>query len=273
MYFERARQFVNEAFPFNHIDVPRITVGEHAGNMSGWSTGMWGSSSNESGNLLFTYLWHVRRSNDQNLKSFWAQMLDTFGNRQGMNEPLIFEREFGRFLLGLPVDAKAEGLTPEQKIVLDVFQGRAAPDPVSVWNSLPTLVPWLFNFLTRGDVSPARQSQIRTELGLEQATPESVHLRFVLRSKLDELIRTDGEGLRWLGEVLEKPQSALWTNVRAQQERSDRGLPAIDLYPDTEQEFQELIAPSLVILGEKLPGIYKSYKESKELVPIRPPSE
>lgn len=285
MYFERARQFINEAFPINQgensIEVIRTIAGGHAGNMAGWSTDMWGSSSNESGNLLFTYLWHVRRLNDPVLKAFWVQMLDTFGNRHGMDGALVFEREFGRFLLGLPVNMKAEGLTTEQKIVLDVFQGRSAPDPVLLWKNSATAskeeldkIPsflWFFTFLTRGDVSPAREAQIRTELGLEPLSDQ--HLRYALRYKLEQLIHTDRDELHWLETGLEKPQDALWTNVRAQQERSDRGLPAIDLYPDTEQEFQELIAPSLVILGEKLPGIYKSYKESKELVPIRPPSK
>jgi hypothetical protein len=275
LYFERARQFVNEAFPLNQGDTPieviRTIAGDHAGNMSGWSTDMWGSSSNESGNLLFTYLWHVRRSNDQSLKSFWAQMLDTFGNRHGIDGAMIFEREFGRFLLGLPVNAKAQGLTPDQKVVLDVFEGRPAPDPVSLWKSLLTLskeesekapdVQWLFSFLTRGDVSPAREVQIRTELGIERTIPENAHLRFVLRRKLEELMPTRLDERIWMQSAFSKAKEALWTNMRAQQERAHRNLPAIQLYPDTVEEIDELIAPSLTLLGEKFPGILALYRE------------
>jgi len=283
MYFERARQFVNEAFPLNQGDVPieviRTIAGDHAGNMSGWSTDMWGntSSSHDGGNLLFTYLWHVRRSNDQHLKSFWAQMLDTFGNRKGMDGPLIFEREIGRFLLGLPSNAKAQGLTPEQSVVLDVFQGRSAPDPILVWKSLTTVseeeaqkIPslrWLFNFLIRGDISPVREAQIRTELSLEKAEPEeSSHLRFILRYLLDQVIR-DRENIDWLKDHFRNPQNALWTNMRAQTQRTERGLPAINLYPDTDQEFQEIITPSLTLLGEKLPGMLALYRQEHPAIP------
>ena len=277
IYFERTRQFINEAFPLTQgdtsIEVVKTIAGEHVGNMDGWSTDMWGNMStfNDVGNLLFTYLLNVSRVNDHYLKDFWVQLMDTFPKRHGMDRVLAFEREIGRFILGLSVNVKADGLTPEESVILDVFQGHPAPDLVNLYKVRPIAseeyrkklpdVKSLFAFLTRGDVSPAREAQIRTELSIDQATPESNHLRFILRGKLEELMPTRQDDMAWMRSVFSKLEEALWTNMRAQKERAERNLLAIQLYPDTPEEFEEIIAPSLILLGEKLPSILELYRE------------
>ena len=53
--------------------------------------------------------------------------------------------------------------------------------------------------------------------------------------------------------MIEKAQEALRINRVAQELRHERGLPVIELYPDTREEYEEIVDPSITLLCKNFP--------------------
>ncbi len=270
MYFERTRQFINEAFPFTQgdrsIEVLKRIAGEHTGNMFELKSGLWGA---EDANLLFTYLLGVQRLNDFELKNFWVQMLDTFPRRRLGDRTLLFEREVGRFIFGYVIAQHVQDLTPEQEIILDVLSGRSPPDLVSLYKTQKTMfgsgqvpvpdIKYLFSFLTRGNVlSATREDEIREILGISKISGQP--LRQQIRNCLNEAMRTVINDQELLDSLFWEPKRALDINRRARRFRANHHMSVMDLYPDTDQEYQEIVLPVLNLLGEKFPDALERYQ-------------
>jgi len=109
---------------------------------------------------------------------------------------------------------------------------------------------WLFQFLVRGSTSSAREQEIMAEL--EPIEGFSFQLQLVnqfgsaLEAHYGTNYRVEGR--------LKSAGNAVRLNQSAQAQRVDLGLPPIDLYPDTEAELTELLAPSLELMAQKLPA-------------------
>ncbi|MCR4314144.1 MAG: hypothetical protein NUV84_02780, partial [Candidatus Uhrbacteria bacterium] len=262
LYFARLRAAIDEMFPVKSGDetqtVATSTIwGINSGSYSGWGTDMWGNG--PGGALLSSYLLHVRAIGDHELTIFWVDMLDTFPNRSGMDRTLVFELELGRCALGLPFYQVVGNITPTEKFILEELKGGANNQMEDTWAAWdkelqPPVyreeVEYLFKVLTRGEVSPSREATIRTELN--QQTPG--------RSLADELQARFYRsleahyGYNWpLEDFAQRANYAMRINAIAKQLRVQRGLPELDLYPDTKEELVELMAPSMEPLCQKLP--------------------
>lgn len=269
LYLARLRTAVDEMFPLpssSNVDAsdgtPATIMGIEPGNYGGWSSDMWGNGMDD--NQLTAYLQRVRQMNDRELTAFWVAMLDTFPNRYGISDgSLDFERELGRCALGLPFYQSVGNITPIEKFILEELSGGANTRMDDTWAAWDQKYPvreqfdevaYLFSFLTRGDVSHTREAVIRTELGIQQVLGEETDLRKELNSRFRQSLDAHyGNGGR-LNIKFGEAGHALRTNATAKFLRVARGLPAIDLYPDTDEELAELMAPSIELLCQKLPA-------------------
>ncbi|MBI4598954.1 hypothetical protein HY734_02020 [Candidatus Uhrbacteria bacterium] len=260
LYLARLRQAIDEMFPVPSADgtTPEIkpTInGVQPGSYSGWSSDMWGNGTE--GNQLTAYLLRVRQMGDGELTRFWVEMLDTFPNRSGMDGSLEFDRELGRCALGLPFYQSVGDITPSEKFILEDLRGGANTQMSDTWvawdKEFPTAddlssVTDLFHILTRGEVLASRDAVIRAELKIEAVPGYEESLRSELESRFRRSLDAyygDGWALKT---QFGKAQSALKTNVAAQGLRRDRGLPVIELYPDTDEELADLVEPSMEAL-------------------------
>lgn len=265
LYLARLRTAIDEMFPLSQAesdqDRESFISGIHPGNYSGWSLEMWGNATD--GIILTSYLQGVRAMNDTELTRFWVTMLDTFPNRSGMDGPLDFERELGRCALGLPFYQSEAFITYRQKFILKELQGGANTQMEDTWAAWEKDTPsdeyqddvdYFFYILTRGEVSLAREAQIRSELGIQQTPGEETSLRGELRERFRLSLNAHYDEGWELPREFEKANKAYKINSYSRLERSRLGLPSIDLYPDTPEEFVQLMEPSLAHLCEKLPA-------------------
>ncbi len=266
LYFAHTRQAIDEMFPVavageEKVEPATTILGIDPGSYSGWSTDMWENETER--NLLTSYLIRVRAMNDRELTAFWVAMLDTFPNRSGTDGSLDFERELGLCALGLPFYQSVGAITSTQKLILEDLQGGANTQMEDTWEAWNKELPddeyrreiaYIFHFLTRGEVSASREAAIRTELGIEQTPGEEQSLRYELRERFRRSLDAHyGHDCALEGEF-GRAKDALRINVEAKGLRRERGLPEITLYPDTDAEYDDLMAPSLALLCEKLPA-------------------
>ena len=266
LYFAHTRQAIDEMFPVavageEKVEPATTILGIDPGSYSGWSTDMWENETER--NLLTSYLIRVRAMNDRELTAFWVAMLDTFPNRSGTDGSLDFERELGLCALGLPFYQSVGAITSTQKLILEDLQGGANTQMEDTWEAWNKELPddeyrreiaYIFHFLTRGEVSASREAAIRTELGIEQTPGEEQSLRYELRERFRRSLDAHyGHDCALEGEFgRAKRRSA--HQRRGKGLRRERGLPEITLYPDTDAEYDDLMAPSLALLCEKLPA-------------------
>lgn len=116
------------------------------------------------------------------------------------------------------------------------------------------LTPVPRNILIRGEVSPQREAAIRAELGIVQTPEEQTDLRYELRERFRRSLEAHYGEVWGLRREIDKAKEALHINARARFLRVGHDLPVIDLYPDTQEELDELMATSLALLCEKLPA-------------------
>lgn len=262
LYFSHIRQWFVDTFPAEGEDSgDPVTLGAPE-FLRGFGLDMWGRDGGyKPSNLLFTYLWQVRQSGDAELKAFWIKMIDALPTAVSDDGSFAFEREFGRSVLGLPFDASNTNLNGGEQIALATLQGRPTPDMSGVWTMWGTTAPveyevdqmnWLFQFLVRGSISSVREQEIMAELEIEPIEEFSFQSQLINRFgyALDTHYGTNykvEDRMKSAGEIMR-------LNRRTQAERVDLGLPPIDLYPDTEAELTELLAPSLALLCDQLPA-------------------
>jgi len=260
LYLARTRQAVDAMYPINNLDGTALETeatiaGIQPDEYPGLSSGMWDSVTE--GNLLTSYLLRVRQIRDPELTTFWVAMLDTFPSRSVMNGSLDFDRELGRCALGLPFYQSVGNITPTEKFILEDLQDGANTQMEDAWAALPDRerieeVIYLFSLLTRGKVTSSREAAIRAELGIEQTPGQEESLRSELGDQFRRSLSAHYGEARALRQEFDKAQSALQTNEAAQSLRRQRGLPSIELYPDTDAEYDELMAPSLELLCASL---------------------
>ncbi len=293
MYMDRTQQFVDEAFPVQ-VDpdvedgpqIEHLIAGDHAGSMfGGWSTGMWGGDYDyHNANLLLTLLVQVRELGDKPLTNFWVETLQSFGVRGNLDfeTSLALDRELGLGLLGWPMNATADDLSLAEQYLLSRLQGQPAPDLTPLWEQLEspehgdftwegpgTHLIWLHRMLLRGNVSDADRQRLLATFETGARTPDSgneIDLEYSLSSQFDYALRIASGNPRDLS-GLSMPRYALKTNQRAQIERERVGLDPIDLYPDTEIEVEELLAPYLDRLETELPLHYARYRAAHPTQP------
>lgn len=272
LYLARLRTAIDEMFPVTagteQTDPKATVAGIQPGNYSGWSVDMWGNGTD--GILLTSYLQRVRAMNDSELTRFWVAMLDTFPSRSGMHGPLNFERELGLCALGLPFYQSVGNITPVQKFLLEELKGGANTQMEDTWAAWEKELPsddrrqeieHLFHVLTRGEISPSREAQVRAELKIQQTPGEETSLRGELRERF-RLSLSAHYGNDWgLRREFEKVQKAYKTNAAAKAERVRLGLPMMDLYPDTPEELAELMEPSMEGLCLSLPAQCTHWRE------------
>lgn len=274
LYLARTRQAVNDMFPVEQADEQRTPSieGISGQGYTGWGLDMWGANASYlEGNLLLSYLVRVRALGDSELTRFWVEMLDTFPKRTGFDDrTLDFEREVGRYALGQSFSPTVGNLSPLEKLILEDLQSRAntrLDDTWAAWDmNLPDdksrrEIEHMFIFLTRGNIASARETAIRTELGIEQTPGEETELHWELRMRFGRSLEAHyGIENYHLSGAIGKARRALRTNAEAVKLRQERGLPEVDLYPDTDAELDELLAPSLELLCGKVPAKCSLYR-------------
>ncbi|NQV90036.1 hypothetical protein HQ487_01355 [Candidatus Uhrbacteria bacterium] len=280
LYLQHQKQVFADMFPANETQ-KSVTAGVDPSSYVGFGSDIWGMDGEySSNNFLYTHLVHVRAMRDAELTATWTSILDGLAKKKGFQgQSLAFEVQFGRYVLGLPFTADDPNLDGSEKIALGTLKGVPAPDMSGVWTMWNTMPPtseelsqmsWLYQFLTRGTISSQRDAQIRTELGIESVPGEDVPLNKELQTRFFQSLMARYEFGWDLTSAFDRAFRAHATNVTAQRLRRERGLPEINLYPDSQEELVELMAPSLMLLEQKLPALYVQWRQ-KHPVPIPTP--
>jgi hypothetical protein len=256
LYFTRMRQAIDDIYPLSLEGSNRPP------------TIIAGTGSRKHGippSHLCSHLLHVRQLDDSDLTRFWVDILETFPNRIVLDRNLYFEREVGRYALGLPMSQDARNVSPNEKLILEAMQGRAdirMDETWASWNEHPPSakdmdeIEMIFHVLTRGEVTGSRQMAIRAELGMEEVPGEPSLLRDDLRENLRRSLTAHYAALsNWpIQQRLAIADEAYQTNLAATKKRARLDLPTIELYPDTREELLGLEAPIRELMCQKLPA-------------------
>ncbi|NQV89310.1 MAG: hypothetical protein HQ488_03255 [Parcubacteria group bacterium] len=264
IYLDRTREFAQEAFPAIHVDGeerPRTKSVIHGViEYAEWNNG----EMNES--YVFTYLMAVKATGDQDLIALWTEMVNDFGHRQGdySGGPMAFEREIGRGILGLSVNPTAPDLDLSQQYLLARLTGASAPDLSPLWDEPRdsrryyshdppnASLTWLLNMFLNGSMDQNAQAALLATYELVAENEYSTPTR--LLSKKFEAAMSAHYGVpNTLNALMIKPDRAFYTNKIAVDERQRLMLPPIDLYPVTEDDVLEIIAPHLLRMETELP--------------------